>query len=138
MEQLLNNLRDALTINELEESSKQCTDYFLMASETEKEELKRALLTKTQQIIANSVQTRREAEKLLMELEENSVIIEVNGQKYPLQEWVTIQQYCKKMGLNSTSIVTNWIKRGIIPDENILRIKQLNNLKLIKDLPYRG
>ena len=138
MEQLLNNLRNALTINELEESSKQCTDYFLMASETEKEELKRALLTKTQQIIANSVQTRREAEKLLMELEENSVIIEVNGQKYPLQEWVTIQQYCKKMGLNSTSIVTNWIKRGIIPDENILRIKQLNNLKLIKDLPYRG
>lgn len=138
MEYLLDNLRNAHTFSELEGASKKCTDYFLTANETEKGELKQALLSKTQQIITASIQTRREAEKLLLELEENNVVLEINGQRYPLKEWLTIKQYCEKMGLNSTSTVTNWIKRGIIPTENILRIKQLNNLKLIKDLPYMG
>jgi hypothetical protein len=63
-------------------------------------------------------------------------LIEKNGQKYDLNEWITIAEYVKRFDLNSTSVVSNWIKRGVIPAQNILLIPELNDIRLIKAVPY--
>ena len=60
-----------------------------------------------------------------------------NGTKFPLTEWVTIAEYAKQFGLKSTMVVTNWIKRGVIPKENILHVPELNNIRLIKAVAYQ-
>ena len=63
-------------------------------------------------------------------------LIEKNGQKYDLSEWITITEYVKRFDLNSTSVVSNWIKRGVIPAQNVLSIPELNDIRLIKAVPY--
>lgn len=35
-------------------------------------------------------------------------------------------------------VVSNWIRWGIIPPENILHIPELNDLRLIKAVPCLG
>lgn len=59
-----------------------------------------------------------------------------NGTKFPLDEWVTIAEYAKRFNLKSTNVVSNWIKRGIIPAGNILDVPELNDIRLIKAIPY--
>ena len=44
--------------------------------------------------------------------------------------------YIKKFDLKSTMVVNNWIKRGVVPAENIISVGRLNGLKLIKAVPY--
>jgi hypothetical protein len=53
-----------------------------------------------------------------------------------LNEWVTMKEYSKRFNLSTTNVVTNWIKRGIIPQENIRTVPMLNGLKLIKAVKY--
>lgn len=72
--------------------------------------------------------TINEAKALLLE----------NGQTLDFEEWVTIKKYATLFNIPNTQIVTNWIARGIIPSENIKVIKDLNNLRLIKAIPYKG
>jgi len=59
-----------------------------------------------------------------------------NGEKYKLHDWVTIKEYCKRFDIKNTQVVTNWIKRGIVPKENIILIEEYNNIRLIKAVPY--
>lgn len=63
--------------------------------------------------------------------------IEYKGIRYPLQEWVTITEYCKRFGIANTQTVTTWIQRGVIPAGNIVTIEEYNNIRLIKAIPYR-
>ncbi len=35
-------------------------------------------------------------------------------------------------------VVNNWTKRGVVPAENVISVGRLNNLKLIKAVPYLG
>ena len=63
-------------------------------------------------------------------------ILRHEGKSYSLSEWITIKEYAKRFNLNNTNTVSNWIKRGIVPAENILDIPELNNLRLIKAVPY--
>ncbi|GAB4018608.1 hypothetical protein GCM10028773_18840 [Spirosoma koreense] len=64
-------------------------------------------------------------------------LLEKNGRKYSLDEWLTPAEYAKRFHLRTTMVVSNWIRRGIIPAENILHIPELNGLKLIKAVPYQ-
>ena len=61
----------------------------------------------------------------------------LNGETISLDEWVTAKEYVKRFGLESTNVVTNWIRRGIIPPENIRIVKELNDIRLIKAIPYK-
>ncbi len=61
-----------------------------------------------------------------------------NGVDYSLSEWLTIKKYCERFGIKDTNVVSNWIKRGVIPSENIQVIEELNGLKLIKAISYKG
>lgn len=69
--------------------------------------------------------------------EEIEDVLKIKGIEYKLDEWLTIAKYCEKFDISSTSIVSNWIKRGTIPAENVREIEELNGLKLIKAVPYR-
>jgi len=60
----------------------------------------------------------------------------VNGKKYPTQDWVTIAEYCKRFNIPNTQTVSNWIKRGIVPESNTVIIEEYNNIRLIKAVPY--
>ncbi len=62
--------------------------------------------------------------------------LHANGVDYQLSEWVTIKKYCQMYGIKDTNVVSNWIRRGIVPADNIQEIEELNGLKLIKAIPY--
>jgi hypothetical protein len=76
-------------------------------------------------------------QNLKSENDEFSNFLVQNGKGYLLDEWLTIKEYTKKYNLQSTNVVSNWIKRGIIPQDCILETK-FNDLKLIKNQVYQG
>ena len=84
-----------------------------------KEEIKNALV--------ESRAARKEAVDLLF----------LNGEIINFDEWVTVKEYAKRYNLKSLNIVTNWIRRGVIPAENIRVIHELNDLRLVKAIQYR-
>ena len=49
---------------------------------------------------------------------------------------VNSQKYAEKFNV-SLQVVQNWINRGIVPAENIRVVEELNDLKLIKAVPYK-
>jgi hypothetical protein len=63
--------------------------------------------------------------------------LQQNGTTFPLTDWLTPAEYAKRFGLKSTNVVSNWIRRGVIPAENILHVPELNDIKLIKAVSYQ-
>lgn len=59
----------------------------------------------------------------------------LNGEKLDLNNWITISDYKARYNLESTNVVSNWIKRGKIPPENIRKLPTLG-LTLILNTPY--
>jgi hypothetical protein len=53
-------------------------------------------------------------------------------------EWLTISDYCIRFGIKNTQTVSNWMKRGIIPSEDIHDIPELNNTRFIRAKRYFG
>ena len=78
-------------------------------------------------LLDESQQAADQAKKLLDEM----------GVAYSLDEWLTVKRYCQRFGIENTETVSNWIKRGIIPPENIKEVEELNGLKLIKAVVYK-
>ena len=78
-------------------------------------------------VLASSRQARKEAEEFLV----------MNGETVDLSEWLTAKEYADKYELGSTNVVTNWIRRGVIPAENVKTVKRLNGLRLIRAVAYR-
>jgi hypothetical protein len=64
-------------------------------------------------------------------------LLKIKGVEYSLSEWLTPMKYCEKFNIENVAVITNWINRGKIPSENIRVIEELNNLKLIKAVPYK-
>lgn len=60
----------------------------------------------------------------------------LNGEKIDLGEWVTLKEYARRYHLKSTNVISNWISRGVIPAENVRVINVLNNIRLVKAVPY--
>ena len=80
-----------------------------------------------QDLLAESRQLQKEAEAYLF----------LQGKQYKFSEWVTIKEYARRFSLESTMVVSNWISRGVIPPENVITISALNNIRLVKAIPYR-
>ncbi|MCX6216510.1 hypothetical protein [Spirosoma sp.] len=70
-------------------------------------------------------------------IQQATAFLETQGKRYSLSEWVTLKEYAKRYGLESISVISNWINRGIIPAEDIVIVEELNDLKLIKDKVYK-
>lgn len=84
-----------------------------------KEEIRKAL--------AESKAAQQEAKDLLL----------LQGEVIDFDEWVTLKEYVKRYNLNSINTLTNWIRRGVVPAENVRTIPELNNIRLVKAVPYR-
>ncbi|AXE21153.1 hypothetical protein DR864_27165 [Runella rosea] len=80
-----------------------------------------------QAALAESRAARQEAENYLI----------LNGETVNLAEWVTAKEYARRFDIESTNVVTNWIRRGVIPPENVRIIHELNDIRLIKAIPYK-
>lgn len=76
----------------------------------------------------------KESEALI---EEGKQFLLSQGKGIDLGEWITIKNYVKRFGLSGENVVTNWIRRGIIPAENVMIIEELNGIRLIKAVPYK-
>lgn len=63
--------------------------------------------------------------------------VEYKGIKYPMTDWVTITEYCKRFNIPRTQTVTTWIRRGVIPKSHVITIPEYNNIRLIKAVPYQ-
>lgn len=63
--------------------------------------------------------------------------IQQNGIRYDLNEWISFREYIQRHELKSTSVLNNWISRGIIPANCVVEIAVLNDLKLIHDHTYQ-
>lgn len=59
------------------------------------------------------------------------------GKTVDLTSWVTQKEYCKRFNIENIATVNNWIRRGIIPPENIMTVPELNDIRLIKAIPYQ-
>ena len=70
-------------------------------------------------------------------IDEATAFLQQNGTRFPLTDWLTPAEYAKRFGLRSTNVVSNWIRRGVIPAENILHVPELNDIRLIKAVPYQ-
>lgn len=62
--------------------------------------------------------------------------ITYEGKEYILGDWVTIADYCRLYKFKPAR-VQNWINREIVPRQNVVVIQELNNLKLLRNIPYQ-
>ncbi|MDR6806083.1 hypothetical protein J2Y45_003275 [Dyadobacter sp. BE34] len=76
----------------------------------------------------------KQADKAIKEA--NDYLIR-QGEVIDLAEWVTIKEYCRRFGIKNTETVSNWIKRGIVPEDDTLIIEEFNNIRMIRAKPYR-
>lgn len=81
-----------------------------------------------------------ELEKELADIQKQSAeslrILKGHGFELNLSDWLTVARYAKTYGV-SQQVVTNWINRGIIPAICVMEIPELNNIRLVRNQPYR-
>ena len=65
-----------------------------------------------------------------------SAFLQQNGIRYSLDEWLTVANYARKYAVD-TQLVSNWISRKVIPANCVVELNALNNIRLVKDQPYR-
>ena len=74
-------------------------------------------------------EAQRESTQQLKLLQENGFVVDTT-------EWLTIKRYAERYGL-TTQVVTNWLARGVIPAACTMTLSELNDLRLVKNQPYR-
>ena len=70
-------------------------------------------------------------------IQEGEDFLKIKGIEYSFAEWLTPTKYCEKFNIENVAVITNWINRGKISQENIRIVQELNNLKLIRAIPYK-
>ena len=68
--------------------------------------------------------------------QEAILLLTSQGETIELSDWVTVSEYARRFSLESRNVVTNWIRRGVIPEENIRNFPELN-IRLIKAVHYK-
>ncbi|MCE7039035.1 hypothetical protein [Dyadobacter sp. CY312] len=74
-----------------------------------------------------------EVEARLMDFTNSKLVI--MDKEYSLKDWMTLSDYCKKYNIKPSRL-SNWIERGVVPNDSIIIIPELNGLKLIKNQGY--
>ena len=110
----------------IDQSSKELKVYFNTANQSEQEVIKGVIKAKAKMM-------SMEANELI---EQSKNYISTPEFVIDLNEWITIKEYAKRFQVASTNVVSNWIKRGIIPSENVKILPMLNGIKVIKAVKY--
>ena len=126
IDDLLNQI-DGLTTTEDSGRVRQAMDEFAQQATTDEREIvKKALSTRLNQLADEAEQA----------LKETGAFLQQNGVRYSLDEWLTIINYARKYAVD-TQLVSNWIRRGVVPANCVVELNALNNIRLVKDQPYR-
>ncbi len=125
-QELITKYFNAQTENEVQKSIELMNEAIRKATPEEKETLKAVVYAKNEMLI-------KESKDLLSQIDS---VLATPDYTINLNEWITMKEYSKRFNLSTTNVVTNWIKRGIIPQENIRIVPMLNGLKLIKAVKY--
>jgi hypothetical protein len=126
MQTIINNLLLADTDQEIEIAMKAMREEMDKANPEQKVILKSIISAKIEMM-------SKDAERLIAEADN---LIATPEFTIDLNEWITIKEYTKRFQLASTNVISNWIKRGVVPPANIRTLPMLNNLKLIKAVKY--
>ena len=126
-DQLIRTVNAATTAKEIEAISPAIGDWLQTGSSDQKMALR----------VAVSQLNARLATLTTQALEQANQFLSKDGKRYPLSDWLTPKEYAKRFNIQSTQVISNWIRRGVIPKENIVIIQELNNLTLVKAMPYR-
>jgi hypothetical protein len=125
-QELITKYFNAQSENEVQTSIELMNEAIRNATAEDKETLKAVVYAKNEMLIKESNDLLSQIDSLILTPD-----FTIN-----LNEWVTMKEYSKRFNLSTTNVVTNWIKRGIIPQENIRTVPMLNGLKLIKAVKY--
>ena len=126
-EQLIGTIKTAITSEDIDVVSPAIGQWLQNGTPDQKVALQVAVSQLNARLAAMTIRALEQAEKFLSQ----------DGQQYPLSDWLTPKEYAKRFDIQSTQVISNWIRRGVIPKENIVIIQELNNLTLVKALPYR-
>jgi hypothetical protein len=125
-QELITTYFNAQSESEVQTSIELMNEAIRNATAEDKETLKAVVYAKNEMLIKESNELLSQIDSLILTPD-----FTIN-----LNEWVTMKEYSKRFNLSTTNVVTNWIKRGIIPQENIRTVPMLNGLKLIKAVKY--
>ena len=125
-QELITKYLNAQSEEEVQKAIELMNEAIRNATPEDKETLKAVVYAKNEMLI-------KESKDLLSQIDS---VLATPDYTINLNEWVTMKEYSKRFNLSTTNIVTNWIKRGIIPQENIRTVPMLNGLKLIKAIKY--
>jgi hypothetical protein len=126
MQTTINNLLLADTDQEIEIAMKAMREEMDKANPEQKVVLKSIISAKIKMM-------SKDVERLIAEADN---LITTPEFTIDLNEWITMKEYTKRFQLSSTNVVSNWIKRGVVPPANVRVLPMLNNLKLIKAVKY--
>lgn len=70
------------------------------------------------------------------ETAESLKILTQHGFVLDTAQWLTIKRYAEKYSV-SQQVVVNWIGRGVIPADSTMVLPELNDIRLVKDQPYK-
>jgi uncharacterized membrane protein (DUF106 family) len=126
MQTIINNLLLAETDKEIDSAMKAIREEMDKANPEQKVMLRSIISAKVKMM-------SKEADRLIAE---SQSLISTPEFVIDLNEWITMKEYTKRFQLSSTNVVSNWIKRGLVPPSNIRVLPMLNNLKLIKAVKY--
>jgi hypothetical protein len=125
-QELITRYFNAQSEEEVQMSIELMNEAIRNATPEDKETLKAVVYAKNEMLI-------KESQDLLSQIDS---VLATPDYTINLNEWITMKEYSKRFNLSTTNVVTNWIKRGIIPQENIRTVPMLNGLKLIKAVKY--
>ena len=126
-QQLIRRINTAISSEDIEAISPAIGDWLQTGTSEQKMALRAAVSQLNARLSTLTTQALEQAENFLSQ----------NGRQYPLSDWLTPKEYAKRFDIQSTQVITNWIRRGVIPKENVVTIQELNNLTLVKAMPYR-
>ena len=126
MQTIINNLLLAETDKDIESAMTAIREEMDKANPEQKAMLRSIISAKIKMM-------SKQADKLIAE---SQSLLLTPDFTIDLNEWITMKEYTKRFQLSSTNVVSNWIKRGLIPPSNIRILPMLNNLKLIKAVKY--
>ena len=126
IDDLLNQINNLGTVADSGRVREAMNQFAQRATTDEREVVRRALNKRLNELAAKDEKA----------LQETAAFLQQNGVRYSLDEWMTVANYARKYAVD-TQLVSNWIRRGVVPADCVVELNSLNNIRLVKDQPYR-
>jgi hypothetical protein len=76
-----------------------------------------------------------EVESRLMDFTDSKLVI--MDKEYKLKDWMTLSDYCKKYNIKPSRL-SNWIERGVVPEQSVIIIPETKRVEINKKLAFYG